>query len=344
MTRRSWLLLLAVAAVAGGAGLYAMEHRADTPQPESAAAAQPIGVGALGRVEPASRVRKLSQPGGFSVNRVARLEVEEGQAIRAGDLLAELSDAEQKDAAVAQAKASVNEARANLQKVLAAGRPSEIEAQQARIASLRAVEDMAMRDAIRAEKLVPSGAGAAAAAERNRAAAARAAAERAEAQAQLETLSRPRPEDVAVAQAQLNSAEGTLHRARADAALSRIRAPIDGTILKIYARTGDLVGTDGLLDMADLRHIDVVADVYETDLPRIRQGMQAEVIVPGDPKRYNAEVRDIGWLVRRTTQAGADPVAAVDARTVEVRLALDDAGRDALQRRTNMQVQVAIRP
>jgi HlyD family secretion protein len=49
-------------------------------------------------------------------------------------------------------------------------------------------------------------------------------------------------------------------------------------------------------------------------------------------------------MVRRTTQAGADPVAAVDARTVEVRLTLDDAGRDALRRRTNMQVQVAIRP
>ncbi len=90
--------------------------------------------------------------------------------------------------------------------------------------------------------------------------------------------------------------------------------------------------------------MDVVADVYETDLPRLRPGAEAEVIVPGEPRRYGATVREIGWLVRRTVQAGTDPVAAVDARTIEVRLALSDEGRDALKRRTNMQVQVAIRP
>ena len=99
-------------------------------------------------------------------------------------------------------------------------------------------------------------------------------------------------------------------------------APIAGTILKIYARPGDQVGGDGLLDMADLDRLDVVADVYETDLPRLRPGAEAEVTVPGDPRRYPAELREIGWLVRRTTQASTDPVAAVDARTVEVRLTL----------------------
>ena len=78
MIRRSRWLLLGAVVIAGGAGLYAMEHRPDAPAPTAAGATQPIGVGALGRVEPASRVRKLSQPGGFSVNRVARLEVEEG--------------------------------------------------------------------------------------------------------------------------------------------------------------------------------------------------------------------------------------------------------------------------
>ena len=48
--------------------------------------------------------------------------------------------------------------------------------------------------------------------------------------------------------------------------------------------------------------------------------------------------------VRRSTQATTDPVAAVDARTVEVRLTLSAEGAAALSRRSNMQVQVAIRP
>ena len=88
----------------------------------------------------------------------------------------------------------------------------------------------------------------------------------------------------------------------------------------------------------------MVADVYETDLPRVRLGAKAEVIVPGDTNRYGATVRLMGWLVRRTTEAGVDPVAAVDARTAEVRLALGPDGCAALRQRINMQVQVAIQP
>jgi HlyD family secretion protein len=341
MSRRLWI---AAAAVVAAAALLVWQQQPSAVPPPVAVHEAATGVGALGRVEPASRVRKLAQPGGFSVNRVERLLVEEGDPVAANQVLAELSDAAQKDAAVAQAEAALAEARATVTKVRTAGRPSEIAAQFARIASLSAMEDIDRRDAERAEALVPSGAGARAQAERNRAAAAKAAADKAEAQAQLETLSQPRPEDVAVAEAQLRSAESSLARARADAELSRVRAPIAGTILKIYARAGDLIGNDGLLDLADLSRMDVVADVYETDLPRLRAGAPAQVIVPGDSHRYAATLREIGWQVRRTTQAGSDPVAAVDARTVEVRLTLADDGRDALRQRTNMQVQVAIRP
>lgn len=348
MTGRRFLLLAAVAVTAAGAGvaLWARDGAGDArpaasppPVPEA-----PAGVGALGRVEPASRLRKLNQPGGFAVSRVERILVAEGDRVEAGQLLAVLADAVQKDAAVAQAEAAVAEARANLDKTRAAGRPSEIAAQQARIENLKLLEEINRRDAERAERLVPSGAGAVAVADRNRIAASRAAAERAEAEAQLETLSRPRPEDVALAEARLFSAEAQLARARADAALSRVVAPIAGTVLRIYARAGDQIGSDGLLDMADLEALDVVADVYETDLPRLRPGATAEVVVPGEARRFAATVREIGWVVRRTTQAGTDPVAAVDARTVEVRLSLSEEGRQALLRRTNMQVQVAIRP
>jgi HlyD family secretion protein len=344
MTLRHWLLGgMALAALAGGAWWWRGTEPA-TPPAAIAAPPQPAGIGALGRVEPASRIRKLAAPGGFNVSRVQRLLVAEGEQVQAGQLLAEFSDAAVKDATVAQAEATLAEARATLAKVRAAGRPSEIAAQRARIVNLAALEAINRRDARRSEVLVPSGAGAFATADRQRAQAEAAAAARAEAEAVLETLSQPRPEDVALAEAQVASAEAQLAKARADAALSRVQAPIAGTILKIYARVGDQVGTDGLLDLADLDRLDVVADVHETDLGRLRVGAPAEVVVSGDPRRYQATVRELGWMVRRTTQAGSDPVAAVDARTVEVRLTLAEEGRVALARRSNMQVQVAIRP
>jgi HlyD family secretion protein len=346
-------LLLAAAlvtAAAGGVALWGRggtgEYRAATPAAaaQGNSAPEPVGVGALGRIEPASRVRKLNQPGGFAVSRVDRLMVAEGDRVEEGQLLAVLADAAQKDALVAQAEAALAEARANLAKVRAAGRPSEVAAQRARIANLALQEEINRRDAERSERLVPSGAGAVAVADRARIAAARAAAEKAEAEAQLETLLHPRPEDVALAEAQLARAAADPSRARAEASMTRVAAPIAGTVLRVYARPGDQVGTDGLLDLADLGAMDVVADVYETDLPRLRPGAPAEVVVPGDPHRYAATVREIGWTVRRVTLAGTDPVAATDARTVEVRLTLSEEGRQALLRRTNMQVQVAIRP
>lgn len=346
MTRRGRILagLVALAVAAGG---YAVLTRGEATRPATsvaAAPAGPIGVGALGRVEPASRIRRLTQPGGMAVTRLDRLLVEEGAVVEAGQLLAEFADAAQKDAAVAQAMAAVAEYRASLDRIRAAGRPSEIEAQRARIAALQAQEDLALREAGRADRLVPTGAGAVAQADRNRAVADRLIAERRQAEAELETLLSSRPEDIALAEARLAAAEAALAKARADAELSRVRAPFAGTVLRIIARPGDQVGNEGLLEIGDLTRLDVVADVYETDLPRLRIGAVAEVLVPGEARRFTATVREIGWTVRRQTQANTDPVAAVDSRTVEVRLSLDEAGAEALRRRSNMQVQVAIRP
>ncbi|WP_165585619.1 efflux RND transporter periplasmic adaptor subunit [Roseococcus sp. SYP-B2431] len=340
---RRWLLAAAALAVLGAGGWYVLAGKAPQPAPVAAAPAPPQGVGALGRVEPASRIRKLNQPGGMAVTRLERLLVQEGDDVRAGQVVAEFADAALKDATVAQNRAAVAEQRTALQRTREAGRASEIQAQRARIAGLAAQEEIARRDASRTNRLVPSGAGSEAAAERNRFAVTRLEAERMQAEADLVTLSTARPEDVQLAEARVAAAEAALAKAEADARLSRVTAPVDGTILRIFARPGDQVGSDGLMEMADLTRLDVVADVFETDLPRLRVGAAAEVVIPGENRRVGATVREIGWQVRRTTQAGTDPVAAVDSRTVEVRLTLSDEGVALLRRRTNMQVQVAIR-
>ncbi|WP_137179350.1 efflux RND transporter periplasmic adaptor subunit [Roseomonas sp. AR75] len=346
MTRGARLLLgAALLAAAAGAGFVWMRdgEAERTPAPVAAPAA-PIGVGALGRVEPASRILRLAPGPGLETSRIARLLVAEGDRVEAGQVLAEFSEAPLRDAAVQQAAAQVAQARAKLDRTRAAGRPAEIDAQKARIEALRNAEASARREAERAERLERSGAGAEAVAERARFLANRTRAERAEAEAVLETLLHPRPEDVSLAEAELDAAEAALGRARAEAALARLTAPIAGTVIRVIARTGERAGTDGVLEIADLSRMDVVADVYETDLPRLRLGAPAEVVVPGEPERFPATVREIGWQVRRTTQAGTDPVAAVDARTVEVRLGLAPDAAAALARRSNMQVQVAIRP
>jgi HlyD family secretion protein len=345
MTRATKLVFAAILiAAAAGAGFVWMRPTEAERAPVASAPSAPAGVGALGRVEPASRIRKLAPTAAQDGARIERLLVNEGDAVREGQVVAEFSDAALKDAAVQQAAAQMAQARARLDRTRAAGRPSEIAAQRARIEALRNAEDSAMREADRAERLQRTGAGADATAERARFVANRTRAERVEAEAVLETLLSARPEDIALAEAELAAAEAALRRARAEAELSRLRAPIAGTVIRVIARGGERVGADGVLEIADLSAMDVVADVYETDLPRLRLGAPAEIVVPGEGARFPATVREIGWQVRRNTQANTDPVAAVDARTVEVRLGLAPDAARALARRSNMQVQVAIRP
>ena len=341
MTRK--LLLGAALLTAAAGGWFVFGQAPPPPAPVAAQQGPPPGVGALGRVEPASRIRKLNQPGGMNVSRLERLLVAEGDEVRAGQLLAEFADASLKDATVTQAEAALAEQRAALARVREAGRASEVAAQRARIAGIAAQEEIARREANRTDRLVPSGAGSEAAAERNRFVLFRLSAERDLAEADLLTLSTPRPEDVTLTAARVAGAEAALAKAQADARLARVHAPMDGTILRIFARPGDQVGNDGLMEMADLSRLDVVADVFETDLGRLRPGATAEIIIPGERQRVAATLREIGWQVRRTTQAGTDPVAAVDSRTVEVRLTVSEEGVALLRRRSNMQVQVAIR-
>jgi len=347
-TRIQYLTLLVFLIGAGvvlpiqRSGTIGQQSTPAAPAPEALPA--PLGIGALGRVEPASRIRRLGPPSTLAATRVQRLLVDEGEQVSAGQLLAEFADAEFKDAAVTVASARVAEAKASLALVEAGGRPSDIAAQQAKVDGLGAAQQMTAQDAARSAALVPSGAGARVQADRDRAAAVQTAANLRQAENELSSLEHARPEDVALAEARLQTAEAALVSARADAALSRVYAPVAGEILKINARPGDLVGADGLLDLADLDRLEVVADVYETDLPRARIGAPAEVIVPGDPQRYAARIVQIGDLVARTLQAGTDPVARVDGRTGEVRLALLPEGAKALRGRIGMQVQVAIQP
>lgn len=335
-------VLLAATLLAGSALLRDGAAR-DAPQVAAPVAPQ-VGVGALGRIEPASRVRKLATAAGPEGARIARLLVAEGEAVQAGQVLAEFHDLAKKQATLDQAAANLALAEAQLARLLAAGRDTDIAAARARVAAARAAEEGAVREAARAERLRGTPAGNEASFDRTRFAAAQAAAERTRAEAELRTLLSPREEDVAVQRAQLEAARAVLAQATAERDMARLLAPIAGTVLRIMARPGEKVPDDGAMELADLSALQAVAEVYETDLPRVRAGAAAEVIVPGEAAPFAARVAEIGWTVRRNAIAGTDPVSAIDARVVEVRLDLEPRAVAALARRTNMQVQVRILP
>ena len=123
---------------------------------------------------------------------------------------------------------------------------------------------------------------------------------------------------------------------------TQIVAPISGTILKIITRPGERIGDRGLLEMADLTELDVVAEVYESDLLRIKTGQTGCIHAIGFKRSYHARVRELGFLVRKNDLNDTDPLADRDNRIIEVRLTLEPEAVADLQHQIFRQVKVRI--
>ncbi|MCE5335961.1 MAG: efflux RND transporter periplasmic adaptor subunit [Desulfobacteraceae bacterium] len=93
---------------------------------------------------------------------------------------------------------------------------------------------------------------------------------------------------------------------------SVIRAPVDGTVLEIFQSEGEVGGPGPIVNMGDLEHMYVVADVYDRDLLQIKPGMKVEITSKSLPEPLAGQVETIGRVI------------ALPARTAPVRIRLDD--------------------
>jgi HlyD family secretion protein len=85
-----------------------------------------------------------------------------------------------------------------------------------------------------------------------------------------------------------------------------------------------------------------VAEVYETDVGRVRVGQRATIESPALPRALTGSVERIGLRIGRQDVLDTDPVADVDARVVEVEVKLDDP--EPAARFTNLRVDVRFEP
>jgi HlyD family secretion protein len=245
-------------------------------------------------------------------------------------------------AAGQQAEAKLQRSEAELARVKAGAKVGDVAAAEARVARQHAAEANARTEWNRVVRLSTQKVVAASELDARRMGLAVAEAERRAAEQELASVAEVRPVDVAVAEAQVAQARAEVERARSEITLAELRAPIAGTVLKIYAWPGEMVGDQGVLDLADLAEMHVVAEVYETDVTRVRVGQPAEIILPGSQERLRGEVVAAGWQVRKRDLVNTDPVDEIDARVVEVRVRVDAEGAPRLARLSHMRVQVVI--
>lgn len=244
-------------------------------------------VSARGRLEPRNGPRRIAGPSDL-VAVVRTLHIEENDAVRQGQTIAVMDTFDLRDAAVQRIRA-------------------EMVSQEAAVARQKAETENARQELERAKQLAGEGVGSVSDADRWQNA--RTAAEA----ALLEATTR------------MESLRASLRAAEVDRDRAVVKSPISGGVLKVYARAGERVGPEGIAEIGETGAMYAVAEVYETDIPRVRKGQTARVTSPALGKPLTGVVERVGMKVGRLNAVGADPAARNDARAVEVRIRLDDS-------------------
>ena len=143
-------------------------------------------------------------------------------------------------------------------------------------------------------------------------------------------------------QAKVATLRAQLQRAEAELELAVVRSPITGRVLDVHARQGERVGPEGIAELGQTDAMYAVAEVYETDAPRVRIGQRATISSPALAEAVSGAVDRVGLKIGKQDVLSVDPAAKTDARVVEVRILLDDAAKVAGL--TNLEVDVTITP
>ena len=163
-----------------------------------------------------------------------------------------------------------------------------------------------------------------------------------EAQATLEKIGEVRPVDIQAAQTEINSAIAQVKRAQTELNQAYIRTPNPGKILKIHTRPGEKISDDGIADVGETEQMVVVAEVYQTDISKIKVGQQAAVTSQAFSGELAGTVKEIGLKVSKQNVFSNQPGENLDSRVVEVKIHLNPEASKQVAELTNLQVQVAI--
>ncbi len=278
LQRWSWRItkLAAVAAVVGGvvywlkfSPLPVREHRIEA----SGIVAEVMGTGTL-----EARVKSTVSP--KIAGRIEKLTVDQGDHVKAGQLLFTLDDAELKQQ-VEIAQANIASAQAALDR---------LQADQAQAA---AVLEQARQNQGRVQKLATSGA--ASAEERDKATEALGVAQAGVARAEAALLE---------GRKQLIAAEKNLDYRHAVLADTQVKAPFDGLIVRRHRDPGDIVVPGSpTLTLVSLDEIWISAWVDETEMARLRVDQPARVVFRSEPEHsYQGQVARLGREADRETR------------------------------------------
>ncbi|KYC42126.1 ABC transporter permease [Scytonema hofmannii PCC 7110] len=381
--RWRFILAVLVASATGLIFYYSFARRDNTPTtqvPKTVNVVPPkIEVTALGRLQPQGKVTKLFPPSSLSGVRVEKLLVEESDRIQAGQVIATLEGYGRAKAALQQSLDKVQVAQAELAQIKAGAKRGDIEAQkatvtrlesqlkgdissqQATIARLQAQLDNAQTENNRYQQLYKEGAISASTADNKRLQQdtvqqqlreAKATLDSTvntlkdqikEAKAKLNSIQEVRGVDVQLAEAEVNSARTAVQQSKADLDLTKLVSPINGQVLKVHAKTGEVNSSDGIVEIGKISQMYVEAEVYQTDINKVRVGQKATITSTAFSGALQGTVSSIGLQVDRQNILSVNPAAETDRRVIPVKIRIDNPkDSQKVAGLTGLQVDVAI--
>ncbi len=164
------------------------------------------------------------------------------------------------------------------------------------------------------------------------------------AKATLSKISEVRSVDVQGAQAELARAQATARQAQAELAEAYVRAPKVGEILKIHSRAGESPSDKGIVEMGQTSQMVAVAEVYESDVRKLRVGQSATIKSESGAFTQNLKgtISYIGLQIGKQDVLNTDPAADSDSRVVEVKIAIDPNDSTSVKGLTNSKVSIKI--
>ncbi|WP_414576440.1 ABC exporter membrane fusion protein [Anabaena sp. CCY 9402-a] len=377
------VLMLVMAIVPGLISLYTisrsqLKSRLQVPD-EPKTYARISAIAALGRLEPQGEVIRLSAADSQGGARVAQVLVKKGAWVRQGQVVAILDSYNTRLAALETAQKQVSVAQASLNQVKAGAKAGDISAQEATIARLEAElrgEVSAQEATIarlqaelrnaksenqRYQQLYKEGAISASDSDTRRLRVdtvqqqlneAIASLNRTvetlqkqlhEAYARLNSITEIRPTDVQAAQTDIDTAIASVKQAQANLDLSVVRSPINGQVLKVHTRAGEIIGNLGIADLGHTKQMYVVAEVYETDIQKVQLGQSAIITSNAFAGELRGTVKEIGLQVGQQNIFNNNPGADRDNKVIDVRIRIDSvADNQKVSTLTDLQVEVLI--
>ena len=320
-----FIILPIIALIGIGLAIYTV-YKQNRPAPNAPPSGQPTKspfsnrVAGSGLVEPASEIMNIgtSIPG-----TVQSVSVKEGQLVKKGDILFTI---DQRDtvAQLGAAKAKLEVATRKVEQLKSMPRAEDVD----RATAIVAQRQSAVNDAtLRLERLN--------AVEDQSAISANERPTRMfemsltksrldEAKSELARMMKGTyPEDLAVAMAEAKVADADVAMLQTDLAQSEVKAPIDGTVLRVNARAGEFASAgalrEGLVVMGQLTPLHIRVDVDELDAWRFDPNGKAVAMLRGGkivefPIEY---VRTVPVVIPKRTLTGENS-ERIDTRVMEM--------------------------